>query len=204
MITTSVIQSSDSSRRSASKRERADLLERFGDIVLRSARDNYEKKSEGGTGSDGIKWKPNHPRTIARKARKSPKVKNLVEQRKRLAKLIGRASEARSRRLRERRATLLRQIQRIEGQFADTNRIGVDTALQEASGIPEFDGGDGKGGNIIEFESDRAITVGYGRTYSEKFDSVRKLFPEELPAPVESLLEEEAVAWVVQRLRTLR
>ncbi len=90
---------------------RHDLLEILGIRLLSEAVDAFQEKSRGGTGSDGIKWAPLKPATIARKNRRG----------KRNAK----------------RKTTKGGKKR---PGAGSSQIGVDTGLMRASGQPGYAG----------------------------------------------------------------
>lgn len=128
-----------------------ELMEVLGVQILSNAQLDYRAKSRGGTGSDGIKWTPLADSTVERKNRRGKKKRG----RRR------RGSDA-------------------SPTGKTTTDIGVDTGLQRNSAAPGYSGGDGKGGNVHEFDA-LHVTVGFGRTYSEYFDDDRPLLPDPMP-----------------------
>lgn len=142
--------------------QRQDLLRLIGIQLLNLSQIAYVEKSQGRTGSDGIRWKPLDPKTIARKLRK------------------GRRND-------KRRTTKSGKIRPAAGAVA----IGVDSGLQRASASPGYVAPDGRGGNVLEVAGSQ-VTVGYGRSYSQYFDAVRPLLPERLPPAWQRRLEELA------------
>lgn len=135
--------------------------------LLSFAKLDYVTKGRGGTGTDGITWKPLAESTIKAKARKGSAKRN----RKRTRTKSGKARPGKG-----------------------ANQIGVDSGLQLASMAPGFRGDDGKGGNFLEVLGNQ-VTVGVNRTYSEHFDRERPIFPTELPASWQPPLEKIVDRW---------
>lgn len=138
---------------------RAAVLRILGTQLLEFAEADYNVKSRGETGSDGIRWEELAPSTRAHK---------------------------------------LQQRGRVYRQKGDVP-IGIETGQQLGSSLPGFRGRDGLGGNIFEV-ADSSVTVGYGRSYSEHFDTRRPLLPPKLPAAWQERLEELAAAWGEERI----
>lgn len=101
-------------------KKKAELLETMGVQLLADAQLDYLTKSKGGTGKDGVTWKPLAPSTIRKKNR--------------------RGSQKKDRKTKSGKA--------LPGPTQSD--IGVDTGLQRASASPGFIGPDGKGGNFFE------------------------------------------------------
>lgn len=151
----------------AIKLRRRDLLKLLGMRLLSENRKDFQKKSNGGVGLDGIKWKPLAESTIARKSRRG----------KRNAK----------------RKTTAGGIARPTAGAV----IGVDTGLLRASSQPGFAKTATKGGTTrratnVFIASQSAVTVGYAREYADYFDAERKLLPEKLPPGYVKALDETA------------
>ncbi len=134
------------------QQKKDELLETMGIQLLADAQLDYLTKARGGTGLDGVKWKPNAPATIRRKNNKTS-----------ARKKDGKKTKS---------GKLLPGPGAVE--------IGVDSGLQRASCSPGFVGPDGKGGNFFKQDAD-SVTVGFNREYSEYFDEDRPLLPETLP-----------------------
>lgn len=133
-----------------------DVLEAVGVKLLSFAKQDYRTKSRGGTGTDGITWKPLAAATIKRKNGTSTGKKNS-----------------------KRRVTKGGKARPGIGSSA----IGIDSGLQQNSASPGFKGPDPEGGltgNVLEV-TETSVTVGFGRSYSEHFDAVRPLLPTTLP-----------------------
>lgn len=105
-------------------KKKAELLEAMGVQLLADAQLDYLTKSKGGTGKDGITWKPLAPSTIRKKNR--------------------RGSQKAGRKTKSGKA--------LPGPTQSD--IGVDTGLQRASASPGFTGPDGQGGNLFEQDED--------------------------------------------------
>ena len=142
------------------EREQRDLNEAIGVQLLSLAKQDYRTKSRGGTGTDGITWKPLAPATIKKK-------------------------NVRGARNSKRKTTKGGKARPGIGSSA----IGIDTGLQQASASPGFSGSDGKGGNVLVV-TETSVTVGFNREYSEHFDAVRPLLPAVLPELWEKKCEE--------------
>ena len=181
-------------------RDAAVLMSEIGLQVGEQARADYKAKSEGGTDSAGIQWKPNSPATIARKAYKKPAVKRLVEQRRQVARQLRRVrSSRRGALLRQRHKALSDEIKALISRFTSESRIGVDTGAQEMSGLPGFQATDGRGGGVFIVDT-WSVEFGYARTYSEHFDLKRELLPDQLSAKQEQEAVEKVASWVAERI----
>jgi hypothetical protein len=151
------------------ERRRAELLEILGVRFLSEAQQDFQRKSRGGKGNDGIKWKPLADATIERKGRRG--VRN--EKRKETAGGKPRPQ-------------------------AGSSQIGVDTGLMRASAQPGFSGsattrsGQKRTATNVFAVSERSVTVGYAREYAEYFDEVRPLLPEKLPRYYQDALDDSA------------
>lgn len=167
------------------KKQKKKLLKRLGLQLLSNAQLDYETKGRGGTGTDGISWDKLAPSTIAAKNRKG-------------AGQSGTAAKAAKKTLKDKKkkgrpSNKAKAAKTFLAGAAGT-QIGVDSGLQRASVKPGFIASDGKGGNILEVEED-AVTVGYGREYSEYFDEKRKLLPDTLPPAWEKDLDKTQEEW---------
>lgn len=151
----------------AIKGRRRDLLKLLGTRLLSENRKDFQKKSTGGVGLDGIKWKPLAESTIARKSRRGKK--------------------------NAKRKTTAGGITRPTAGAV----IGVDTGLLRASSQPGFaksetkDGKTRRASNVFIVKPNE-ITIGYAREYADFFDSERKLFPERIPPGYAKALDETA------------
>lgn len=174
--------------------EQAMCLEQLGIQILSFAKLDYMEKARGGTGSDGIKWKPDERSTIEARVRSRAPAKRIVERRRELAARIKEVIRQRSGRgkgrkgwvksqlaslRKQRKAASARLQDLVDKEFA-SYEIGVDHGLQRASAQPGFQGGDGDGGNVFVIDQ-AGVTVGYGRSYSAAFDELRPLLPEIIP-----------------------
>lgn len=173
------------------KRQKKKLLKRLGLQLLSNAQLDYETKGRGGTGTDGITWKPLAESTIKAKNRKGNRQS-------------GTAAKAAKKTLKEskkkgRPSNKTKAAKSFLAGAAGT-QIGVDSGLQRASAAPGFVASDGKGGNVLEVEEE-AVTVGYGRDYSEYFDEKRKLLPDELPPAWEQDLDKTQEEWADEILK---
>lgn len=130
------------------------LLQEVGVYVLQEQKLSFEAKSRGGTGADGVKWKPLKESTERRKALKSV-----------------RKSKARKDGTRKRR--------KLAGAVPKS-QIGVDRGMLRNSGTPGYAAPDGDGGNVLQVSGNRVV-MKYGRSYAGYFDEVRPLFPETAP-----------------------
>lgn len=172
----------------AIREERPALLKALGIQLLSLSRIDYETKGRGGTGVDGIAWKPLAPSTIEQKNRRGKKQSGTA------AKAAEKTLKGRKRGGQTRKAKAAKAFLRS----AASTQIGVDTGMQRASSAPGFRGGGGtkangkpgkgSGGNLFDLKPD-AVTVGYLRSYSQYFDAVRPIFPTELPGPWNKELE---------------
>lgn len=148
-----------------------DILEVLGVRLLSFAQLDYRTKARGGTGTDGIKWKPLAEETIRAKNRRGKR------NAKRKTTKTGKARPG-----------------------GDASEIGVNTGLQRASAAPGFRAGDGQGGNVFELDN-TSVTVGYGREYSEHFDKDRPLLPNGLPDAWAKELEVTLGQWGDETLK---
>ena len=146
---------------------KAELLEEMGTQLLADAQLDYLEKARGGTGKDGVTWKPNAPATIRKKNNRTSARKKDGKKTKSGRKVLPGPSSV---------------------------EIGVDSGLQRASASPGYVGPDGKGGNLFLQYAD-SVTVGYNREYSEYFDEQRPLLPETLPAEWVQHQEEIVKDW---------
>lgn len=166
------------------KRQKKKLLKQLGLQLLSNAELDYETKGRGGTGTDGIKWDPLAASTIAAKNRKGNRQSGTAaKDAKRTVKGAKRGGQTKK--------------QKAARSFLSASagtQIGVDTGLQRASARPGFISEDGKGGNVLDVEED-AVTVGYGREYSEYFDEKRPLLPKDLPSDWEKDLDKTTEEW---------
>ena len=172
------------------ERKKKTLLKRLGLQILSNAQLDYQTKGRGGTGTDGIKWTPLAESTIRAKNRKGNKQS-------------GTAAKAAKKTLKGQKRGGQTKQQKAAKTFlsnAANTQIGVDSGLQRASAQPEFKGPDGKGGNVFDIE-ETAITVGYGREYSEYFDEKRPLLPETLPPAWEKDLDKIQEEWADEILK---
>lgn len=101
-------------------KRKAELLETMGVQLLADAQLDYLTKSKGGTGKDGVAWKPLAPSTIRKKNRRG-------------SQKTGRKTKS---------------GKSLPGPTQSD--IGVDSGLQRASASPGFIGPDGKGGNFFQ------------------------------------------------------
>ena len=155
-------------------REQAALLQEIGTYILQEQKFSFEEMSRGGTGADGTRWKPLTDQTELAKARKS---KAFRAQRARAKKLMGQLKTATTA---AKRKGLMEKIQKARA--IPKSQIGVDRGLLRNSVTPGYASPDGNGGNILIVEGSR-VTVGYGRSYADYFDAVRKLMPDDSNPP---------------------
>jgi len=153
------------------EQQRRDLLQLLGVRLLSFIKQAYIQKSRGGTGDDGIVWKPLKPETILAKNRRTGKGK---KKKKKTTTASG----------------------KVRPSFSSSG-IGIDTGLQQSSSSPGFIGPDGKGGNVFSID-DVGVTVGFGRAYSTYFDEDRKLVPTSLPDKWREEMERLAANWGIQ------
>jgi len=166
------------------QQKRNELLETMGVQLLTDIHLDYRTKARGGTGVDGIKWKPLAESTIEKKNRKGAKQSRTAAKR---------AQKQVDQKKRGRPSNKTKAAKSFLASSAGTE-IGVDTGLQRASAQPGFQGGDGKGGNLFEID-DTGVTVGFAREYSVYFDEDRTLLPETLPEPWAEAQEEVIKEW---------
>ena len=183
--------------------DRRNLLQKLGTQLLSLSQQSYREKARGGTGSDGITWSPLQRKTIEARVRQRAPAKRIVAERRNLARQIkaayGPGAKNLKRRLRERRQELSRQLQSLVDREFANYEIGVNTGLQRSSAGPGFAAPDGQGGNILQLDAN-AVTVGYGRSYSEYFDARRALLPGEIPAEWQRQLDGVAESWAADIL----
>lgn len=165
------------------KRGLPDVLRAIGTQFLSFARRDYTTLSGGGATADGRQWKTLTREGIAARVRGRPAASQIVAQRRALARQIrdlkGPTAEARRKMLRRQRTELAARMESLVDAELARPQIGIDTGLQRASGQPGFVGPDGHGGNIFDVDPQAAsVTIGYGRDYSEDFDSQRPLLPD--------------------------
>lgn len=159
-------------------RRRADLLEILGVRLLSEAQRAFQQKSRGGTGSDGIKWKPLAEATIAHKGRRGKRNE------KRKTTKGGKARPG-----------------------AGSSQIGVDTGLLRSSAQPGFKGsattkdGQQRTASNVFVVNERSVTVGYAREYAEYFDEVRPLMPEVMPVEWQRALDDSAQRFIDQYVK---
>lgn len=190
------------------------ILTVVGERVLDLAREDYETKMHGGTGQDGVQWKPVTEGAIQKRAQRRSSWQTLGSTKRKLSR------EERS---------LMKDIRRtlpagpahqgtrkaIIAKFLDGNgeyeaiRAERDALRQEYlslvgaqdTGLIGFDFGEqhssltkGYSGNVFEVTPD-SVTVGVNQEYSEAFDELRSIFPDDLPeswlADVEELIQQE-------------
>lgn len=170
-------------------KKKAELLETMGVQLLADAQLDYLTKSKGGTGKDGVSWKPLHELTIKRKNRRGLNQTGTAA--KRAQKLVDQKKRGRpSKKVKDAKSFL---------QNSQSTDIGVDTGLQRASASPGFIGPDGKGGNFFE-QDETSVTVGYNREYSKYFDEARPLLPDELPQEWQEHQEQIVTDWAEKLL----
>jgi hypothetical protein len=188
-------------------------LELIGTQLLEFSQLDYQAKSHGGTGDDGVRWAPITVGTVlARerkaghiKSKKKPGAKKSVvtiaktrkENKKHYAALANagvsfrRGGKEASKNDRHKAGTTVHASAAVRNKQIATGsyQIGIDTGLQANSARPGYVTPDGKGGNVLKL-TDTEVTIGYGRSYSEYFDRHRKLLPEIMPAEWIEALEE--------------
>ena len=147
------------------QQDRQNLLKILGVQILSFSQRDFQTKGRGGTGTDGIRWKPLAKSTIARKLRR------------------GKANAKRK-----------KTASGKKRPGAGSTQIGVDTGLLRASAQPGFKGNDGLGGNVFESRG-AEVTVGYGRNYARYFDAVRPLMPAALPNSWQKELDQRTEDW---------
>lgn len=147
----------------AVKDRHGELLDTIGVQLLSNALLAFDDKSRGGTGDDGIVWKPLHQDTIEAKQRRG----------------LGRRRSRRSQR---------GSAGGLSGPSGSTSTlIGVDSGLMRAAALPGYRGND----RIYKInEAASEVTVGFGRSYAEYFDNLRPLLPEDIPETWEADIEE--------------
>lgn len=142
------------------------VTERVGETALEQTRIDYDRKSRGQTGMGGVRWDQVTEAAILKRAQRQPSWKlsaSLDPDQKRAVR------------------------QRLIAQ-ARNGLIGVDKRYQLASLQPGYGGPDGQGGNVFEIDNE-GVTVGVNRDYSHHFDSLREIFPDDLPAEFVQELE---------------
>lgn len=145
----------------------------LGTQLLSFTKLDYETKGRGGTGTDGITWKPLAESTIEKKTSRE----------------TAKPQKSKNGRIKPRKTKSGKRMPAL-----GTTQIGVDTGLQRASASPGFIGKDGKGGNLFKLDTN-VVTVGYNRSYSVYFDEVRPLLPEKLPDKWTKELEALVQEW---------
>lgn len=120
--------------------DRPTVLRTIGVAILSDSQQAYRTKSRGGVGSDGIRWSPLKPSTIAKKNRRGKQNAN-------------------------RKTTKSGKARPAGGIVA----IGIDTGLQLASGSPGFNAAGG-GNILRITDRDVVIGYGrsYSRYFDEK------------------------------------
>ncbi len=149
--------------------EQRQLSEAVGVDLLSKSQQAYLIKSRGGTGSDGIKWKPLAASTVAKRNRRGK------QNTKRNTTKSGKA--------------------RPMGGSVD---IGRDDGFQLSSAKPGYQAPSSKkkhGGNIFRL-TNTSITVGYGMSYSKYFDEDRAMLPTVLPQKWRESCEAIAARWL--------
>lgn len=151
--------------------DRRSLLNILGVQLLSLEKQNFEKKSRGGTGDEGVRWKPLKQATIEKKGR--------------------------SGRPNERRKTTLSGKRR---PTVGSSQIGVDTGLMRNSSSPGFRGTKQVGketrqsANLFDIRASE-VTVGYNSNYAKHFDAQRPLMPERVPRQWQETLDRRAQEW---------
>jgi len=166
----------------------ASLMQQVGVYVLQEQKFNFEAKSRGGTGADGVKWKPLTQTTeFLKQTRYISKTRKKDE--------TGFTEKQKAAALKNRRK-MRAKLNAKMGPFK-RSQIGVDRGLLRNSVKPGYAGPDGKGGNILTVNGNR-VTVGYGREYAKFFDATRPLLPSEtsLPDAWKQGIDEIAQEWV--------
>jgi hypothetical protein len=195
------------------------ILRAIGERLLQLALDDYGQKMSGGTGVDGTQWKPVTQAAIVKRAQRRPGWKANLESRRKLtreeaelmkgirSKLPKGAEHGSARRamvaqfldgnpeyesLKQERVSLRQEMESLVNA-ADNGLIGYSLGDQLASFAKGYSG-PGGGGNVFEIDAN-SVTVGVDRNYSEAFDSLRSIFPDDLPAEwredLENTLTEE-------------
>jgi len=167
------------------------LLQQVGVYVLQEQKFSFESKSRGGTGADGVKWKPLADSTEVKKARKSKAFKG---RQKRLRALGKRLKAAKSD---KQRSKIVGQIDGLGS--VPKSQIGVDRGMLRNSSTPGYAGPDGQGGNVLEVKGNR-VSVEYGRSYAKWFDEKRPLFPTTAPQSWVDGIDSIVRDWVDQQL----
>ncbi|HUQ70369.1 MAG TPA: hypothetical protein VM165_12640 [Planctomycetaceae bacterium] len=150
--------------------EQREVLNTIGLQLLSFVQLDYSTKSTGGTGTDGISWKPLAASTIARKQKRGKR----NDRRKKQTTKSGKARPG-----------------------IGSTVIGIDTGLQRNSASPGFKAPGG--GNVLHVEG-HTVTVGFGRSYSKYFDEQRKLMPTTLPAEWERACDAILTRWATKIL----
>jgi hypothetical protein len=145
--------------------ELPEVLNTIGVQLLSFVQLDYATKSTGGTGSDGITWKPLAQSTIDRKAKRGRR----NDSRKKQTTKSGKARPG-----------------------IGSTVIGIDTGLQRSSASPGFKAPGG--GNVLRVEA-HSVTVGFNRSYSKYFDEKRKLMPTTLPAEWQEACDKLLTVW---------
>lgn len=186
--------------------DRQNLLSTLGTQLLSLAQQSYVTKARGGTGDDGIRWAKLSRATIEARVRRRAPARNIVRQRRDLAKQIRGLTKAKDAPKRKaliaKRKSLTAKLEAMIDKEMAQHEIGVDTGLQRSSATPGFKGSDGKGGNIKTITGD-SVTVGYARNYSKWFDEKRPLMPKELPPPWVEKLEKTTQTWAEKIVRDI-
>lgn len=155
------------------KAEKPKLLKVLGVQLLSFTKLDYETKGRGGTGTDGITWKPLAESTIEQKTSRE----------------TAKPQKSKNGRIKPRKTGSGKRMPAL-----GSVQIGVDTGLQRASASPGFIGKDGKGGNLFQLDTN-VVTVGYNRSYSGYFDEERSLLPKVLPEKWKKELDDLVQEW---------
>lgn len=152
--------------------DRRNLLNILGVQLLSLEKQNFEKKSRGGTGEDGVRWKPLKQSTIEKKGQR------------------GKPNE-------RRKTTRSGKARPVAG----SSQIGVDTGLMRNSSTPGFRGSKTVGketrqsSTLFDLRATE-VTVGYNSNYAKHFDAQRPLMPERIPRKWQDTLDRRAQEWV--------
>jgi hypothetical protein len=161
-------------------RRQSELMEEFGQAILSLQQLSFEKKSRGGTGDDGISWKP---------LAESTERKKFAKGRPRPGKTKGGT--------RRRRPKLVGPVPR--------SQIGVDTGELRNSPVAVYNapsGGVVLGiGQVIAAPMDignvtDSLSVAYNAPHAEWFDHDRPLMAVNMPAAWQRKLERIAGDWL--------
>lgn len=188
----------------------AGLLQEIGTQLLSLQKQDFEKKSRGGTGVDGTTWKPLSPMTEYLKATRS------ISRGSRTAgERSGTVSKEERARLVAKRRKLRQKLLGTVGPFVagskkakaatiQKSQIGVDTGLLRNCVKPGFSGSHKRtgipGANILQVDGNRVV-IGYGVEYADYFDDVRPLMPNTLPEPWEKSIEDIMDKWAADIMR---